>query len=213
MNSNKQKRISISRKPVLDCDTGVCTEENEKKDRFSDSLLREQRTLVISEEISSAITKAILPRLLWLDKQNNNPIKLFINTPGGSADDGFAIHDIIRFVRSPVYTICNGLTASAGTIILLGAPLERRLTLPNSRIMLHQPAGGTRGQASDIEITAAEIVKLRERANKLIAQECKKTLEQVENDTNRDFWLSPEEACTYGLCSKIISSAMDMDAI
>ncbi len=193
---------------ALSCDTD--DNKQDKMDRITESLLREQRTLIISDEISNRVARSIIPQLLWLDLQSHDPIKLFLNTPGGGADDGFAIFDIIRLIESPVYTICAGLTASAGTIILLGAPKERRLTLPNSRIMIHQPAGGTRGQASDIEITAAEIVKLRERANKLIAEECDKSMKEVETDTNRDFWLSPEEACKYGLCSKIIASIKDL---
>ena len=175
-------------------------------------LLEQHRTLFISETISSSLSKRLLPQLLWLDAQNNEPIKVFVNTPGGSADDGFAIHDMLKFITSPVYTICTGLTASAGTIILLGAPKEQRLTLPNTRIMIHQPAGGAQGQASDIEITAREIVRLRHKANKLIAEECGKSVDQVEKDTNRDHWLSPQEACEYGLCSRIITSCDEIES-
>ena len=173
-------------------------------DRISLDLLRRSRTILISEEVSHELSRKVIPQLLWLDEQGEKPIRLFINTPGGTADDGFAIHDVIRFVKSPVYAICTGLTASAGTIILLGAPKERRLALPNSRIMIHQPAGGARGRASDIEITAKEIARLRSRANALIAAECGKTPEEVEADTNRDKWMTPEEAMEYGLISKII---------
>jgi len=173
-------------------------------DRISLELLRRARTILISEEVSHELSRKVIPQILWLDGQSQEPIKLFINTPGGTADDGFAIHDILRFVKAPVYAICTGLTASAGTIILLGVPKERRLALPNSRIMIHQPAGGARGRASDIEITAKEIARLRSRANALIANECGKTPEEVEADTNRDKWMTPEEALEYGLISKII---------
>ena len=185
---------------------------NEGQDRIGLDLLRDGRTLMISEEVSDKLSRRVIPQLLWLDRDSHDPIKLFINTPGGAADDGFAIHDMIRYIESPVYAICTGLTASAGTIILLAAPKERRLTLPNSRIMIHQPAGGAHGRASDIEITAAEISRLRARANALIAEECGKTVEQVEADTNRDNWMSPEEACTYGLCSRIVKSSKDIEA-
>lgn len=179
--------------------------------RIGFDLLKDSRTILICEDVSFRLTRKIVSQLLWLDAISQDPIKLYINTPGGSADDGFAIHDMIRYVQSPVYAICTGLTASAGTIILLGAPKKRRLTLPNTRIMIHQPAGGARGRASDIEITAREIAKLRARANALIAQECGKTVEQVEQDTNRDYWMSPEEACEYGLCSRVITTAKEIE--
>ncbi len=173
-------------------------------------LLEKQRTIFISEPVSSDLTARIVPQLLWLDSQNDQPIRLFINTPGGSADDGFAIHDAIRFVRSPVNCISMGLNASAGTIILLSTPKERRFALPNCRIMIHQPSGGARGKASEIEITAEQILKLRLRANKLIADECGKPLEDVEGDTNRDCWLDPQEALEYGMISKILTSLNDL---
>jgi ATP-dependent Clp protease protease subunit len=174
-------------------------------------LLRHTRTIFICEEVSPRLSQRVIPQILWLDWLSHDPIKVFLNTPGGTADDGFAIHDILKFGASPVYTICNGLTASAGTIILLAAPKKQRLTLPNSRIMIHQPAGGARGRASDIEITAKEIARLRARANQLIANECDKPLEQVETDTNRDNWMTPEEACAYGLCSRVISAAGEIE--
>lgn len=173
-------------------------------------LLEKHRTLFISEPVSPDLTAKIVPQLLWLDAQSDDPIRLFINTPGGSADDGFAIHDAIRFVRSPVLNISFGLNASAGTIILLATPKERRFALPNCRIMIHQPSGGAQGKASEIEITAAQILKLRKRANELIAEECGQPFEQVEKDTNRDHWLDPEEALEYGLISKILTSLNDL---
>ena len=145
-------------------------------------LLKKERTIIISEEVSPKLTQRVMSSLLWLDSQSDDPIKLYINTPGGSADDGFAIFDLIRFVKAPVYNISFGLNASAGTIILLGAPKERRLALPNARIMIHQPSGGSRGRSSDIEITAEEILKLRHRANEVFAAECGRTVKQVEKD-------------------------------
>ncbi len=178
--------------------------------RVAKDLLEKQRTLFISEEVSPKLTRRILPSLLWLDSQNDDPIRLFINTPGGSADDGFAIHDAIRFVRSPVLCITNGLNASAGTVILLATPKERRFSLPNSRIMLHQPSSGVRGKASDILTTATEINKLRTRMNVLVGKECGKTPEQVEIDTKGDCWFSPEEALEYGLIGKILTSLNDL---
>ena len=175
-------------------------------DRVNFDLLKHRRVVVISEEVSNRLSRRIIPQLLWLDTQSHEPITVLINTPGGTADDGFAIHDMLRFVESPVYAVCVGLTASAGAIILLAAPKEHRLALPNSRIMIHQPAGGARGRTRDIEITAREIARLRSRANALIAKECGKSIEQVEADTNRDKWMTPEEAMEYGLVSKIVTS-------
>ncbi|MEE2856466.1 MAG: ATP-dependent Clp protease proteolytic subunit [Planctomycetota bacterium] len=180
------------------------------KTPFMRELMEKQRTLFISEEVSPKLTSKIVPALMWLDSKSDDPIRLFINTPGGSADDGFAIHDAIRFVRSPVLCITNGLNASAGTVILLSTPKERRFSLPNSRIMIHQPSSGVRGKASEIEVTAEEIMKLRRRCNQLIADETGKPLEQVEKDTNGDCWMSPVEALEYGLIGKILTSLNDL---
>lgn len=173
-------------------------------------LLEKQRTIVISEEVTPALSKRVIPQLLWLDSKSDSPIRLFINTPGGSADDGFAIYDTIRFIRSPVIAVCVGINASAGTIILLASGKERRFALPNARIMIHQPAGGARGRASEIEITAEEILKLRERCNRLIAKETGRSFQKVVEDTNRDYWLSPEEAVQYGLITKVLTSLNDL---
>ena len=180
------------------------------KTPFMRELMEKQRTLFISEEVSPKLTSKIVPALMWLDSKSDDPIRLFINTPGGSADDGFAIHDAIRFVRSPVLCITNGLNASAGTVILLSSPKERRFSLPNSRIMIHQPSSGVRGKASEIEVTAEEIMKLRRRCNQLIADETGKDLEEVEKDTNGDCWMSPVEALEYGLIGKILTSLNDL---
>jgi len=180
------------------------------KTPFMRELMEKQRTLFISEEVSPKLTSKLVPALMWLDSKSDDPIRLFINTPGGSADDGFAIHDAIRFIRSPVLCITNGLNASAGTVILLATPRERRFSLPNSRIMIHQPSSGVRGKASEIEVTAEEIMKLRRRCNQLIADETGKPLEQVEKDTNGDCWMSPVEALEYGLIGKILTSLNDL---
>ncbi|MFN0057073.1 MAG: ClpP family protease [Planctomycetota bacterium] len=194
-----------------DDDEGCGTKSKSRQSRRAErELLERHRTIFISEEVSPALSGKIIPQLLWLDTLSNEPIKLYINTPGGSADDGFAIHDAIRFIRSPVHCISVGLNASAGTIILLGSPRDRRFALPNCRIMIHQPAGGVTGKASDIEITADQILQLRARANRLIAFECGKPLAQVEADTNNDYWLTPERALEYGLIGKILKTSKDI---
>jgi ATP-dependent Clp protease protease subunit len=185
-------------------------EKNEKESQVVLDLLRKERSIIISEVVTPKLTQRLISQLLWLDSQGEDPIKLYINTPGGSADDGFALFDMIRFVRAPVYTVCVGINASAGTLILLGAPRERRLALPNARLMIHQPSGGGRGRASDIEITANEILKLRRRANEIMAAETGKSVEQVEKDTDRDYWLSAEEAKQYGLISRIITKLREV---
>ncbi len=181
-----------------------------RESRIALDLLRKERTVLISEPVSPKLTERLTSQLLWLDSQSEDPIKLYINTPGGSADDGFAIHDMLGFIKAPIYNICFGLNASAGILILLGVPVERRLALTNARLMMHQPSGGGRGQVTDIEITAREIVKLRERANELIARETGKAAEAVANATDRDCWLSAEEAREYGLVSRIISNLREI---
>ena len=181
-----------------------------RESRVTLDVLRRERSIVISEPVTPKLTQRLITQLLWLDSRSEDPIKVYINTPGGSADDGFAIYDLLRYIRAPVYNISFGLNASAGTIILLGTPKERRVALPSARIMIHQPSGGGRGRASDIEITAAEILKLRERANELIASECGRPLEQVAMDTDRDYWMSAEDAKSYGLVSRIITNLREV---
>ncbi len=186
------------------------TEKNRKEppfDRTFTKELLEDRTIIISQEIDSKLTNKIITQLLVMNKKDpEKPIKIFINSPGGSADDGFAIFDVIRFIKAPVKIISTGLTASAATLIMLAAEKGNRMALPNARIMIHQPTAGVRGTVSDIQITAEEIIKLRERANKIIAEETGQPLEKVQLDTDRDFWLSPEEAKDYGIIGKIVKS-------
>ena len=127
-----------------------------------------------------------------------------MNSPGGSADSGFAIFDALRFFKPPIRTIVNGLCASAAVMVFLAAPKERRYSTPNSRFLLHQPSTMAMGQASDIEITAEEIVKLRERYNSIVGEETGRTEKEVTKDADRDFWMSPEECVKYGLVGKVI---------
>ncbi len=193
--------------PTFQCDDD---EKDSKGNQPERDMLEKHRTLYISEGVSPKLSARIIPALHWLDAQSDDPIRLFINTPGGSADDGFAIHDAIRFIRSPVLCISTGLNASAGTIILLASPKEYRFALPNSRIMIHQPAGGAQGKASEILVSAEQILKLRKRANILIAEQCGLPFEKVEKDTNSDHWMDPEEAKEYGLIGKILTSLNDL---
>jgi ATP-dependent Clp protease protease subunit len=134
------------------------------------------------------------------------PVKVFIDSPGGDVDAGFAIFDMIRFVKPPVWMVGMGLVASAAAIILLAAPKERRVGLPNSHYLIHQPLSGIRGVATDIEIHARELDKLRKKLNVLIAEETGMDAAQVEKDTNRDYWMDAHESLTYGLISRVIKN-------
>lgn len=186
--------------------------QDEKPEDFSivKGLLK-ARTIILSGEINKKLAEKITALLLVLDSQSQDPIKMFIDSPGGDADAGYAILDMIRYVKSPVYTISNGLTASAGVIIMLAAKKENRFSLPNSRVLIHQPSSGMFGPASDIKIHAEEILKLKKRVISLIADECGRDYDEVETDIRRDRWLSPEEAKEYGLIGKIVRSAAELD--
>jgi ATP-dependent Clp protease protease subunit len=162
------------------------------------------RTILLSGEIKKDLAERTIRQLLLLEDENDQPIRIFIDSPGGDADAGFAVFDMIRFVRPPVWTIGMGLVASAAAIIQLAAPKERRVGLPNSHYLIHQPLSGIRGVATDIEIHARELEKLREKINRLVADETGTELSQVEKDTDRDFWMNADEAVRYGLISKII---------
>ena len=168
------------------------------------------RTILLSGEINKSLVKRTIAQLLILEQESKDPIKLFIDSPGGDADAGFALFDMIRFIEAPVYTIGMGLVASAGAIILLGSPQEQRLGLPNSHYLIHQPLSGIRGVATEIEIHAKELEKLRLKINQLIAQETGQPMERVEKDTDRDFWMNAEEAKSYGLINKVITHRKEL---
>jgi ATP-dependent Clp protease protease subunit len=177
--------------------------EKSGQDPFIAKMLK-TRTILLSGEIKKDLAERTIRQLLLLEDENDQPIRVFIDSPGGDADAGFAVFDMIRFVKPPVWTIGMGLVASAAAIIQLAAPKERRVGLPNSHYLIHQPLSGIRGVATDIEIHARELEKLREKINRLIADETGTELSRVEKDTDRDFWMNAEEAARYGLISKII---------
>jgi len=164
------------------------------------------RNILLSGEINKSLGERIIRQLILLEDQGDDPIKVFIDSPGGDADAGFAIFDMMRFVKPEVIIIGMGLVASAAAIILLAAPKERRIALPNSHYLIHQPLSGMRGVATEIEIHAKELDKLRRKINKLISEETGQKLEKVEKDTDRDYWMNADEALEYGLISKIISN-------
>ena len=185
-------------------------DEDEKEDaKQADPLLVKMlktRTILLSGEINKDLAEKTIRQLLLLESMGDDPIRIFIDSPGGDADAGYAIFDMIRFVKPPVWTIGMGLVASAAAIIQLASPRERRIGLPNSHYLIHQPLSGIRGVATDIEIHAKELDKLREKINKLIAEETGVSAGQGEKDTDRDFWMNAEEAVKYGLISRVITN-------
>ena len=191
-------------------------EDEEKKqkmpDPFSDRFLK-TRQIVLTGEVNKELADAIAKQLLILDSEDEKaPIYMYIDSPGGDVDAGFAIYDVIRFIKAPVYLIGMGLIASAATLILVAVPKERRIGLPNSRYLIHQPLGQMRGVAIDIEIYAKDMEKIRAKLNKLIADATGTPLEQVTKDTDRDYWLDADEAVKYGLISKIVSKREELPA-
>ena len=182
-------------------------DEGRNKNTGSELLLEKMlktRNILISGEIRKDLAEKTIKQLLLLDDMSKDDIQIFIDSPGGDADAGFAIFDMIRFVESPVWTIGMGLVASAAAIIQLACPKERRLGLPNSHYLIHQPLSGIRGVATDIEIHARELEKLREKINRLISEQTGLAYEHIEKDTDRDHWLDAEEAVSYGLISRVI---------
>ena len=189
-------------------------EEDEKKqkapEQFSEKFLK-TRQIILTGEINKELADSIVRQLLILDSEDENtPIYMYIDSPGGDVDAGFAIFDMIRFINAPVYLIGMGLIASAATLVLLAVDKEFRIGLPNSRYLIHQPLGGMRGVATDIEIYAKDMEKIRAKLNSLIAEQTGTSLEQVTKDTERDFWLDSDEAVKYGLISKIISKKSEL---
>jgi len=164
------------------------------------------RTVLVFGEIDMRLAERVSAQLLAMAAENDKPIKMLINSPGGHVESGDTIHDMIRFAGPEVKVIGTGWVASAGAHIFLGAKKENRLCLPNTRFLLHQPAGGVRGQASDIQIEADEIVKMRERVNRMIAKETGQTFEKVLKDTQRNFWMSAEQAKDYGIVNRIVGN-------
>ena len=167
--------------------------------------LFKSRTVLVFGEIDMRLAERVTAQLTALAAESSEPIRMIINSPGGHVESGDTIHDMIRFCGAPVKVIGTGWVASSGAHIYLGAERENRLCLPNTRVLLHQPTGGVRGQASDIEIEAEEIIKMRERVNRIIARETGQTYEKIEKYTQRNFWMSAEAAVEYGIVSKIIT--------
>jgi ATP-dependent Clp protease protease subunit len=171
----------------------------------SEARLLENRVIMISEGINSAVAKRVVQHLLSLDAVSSKPIFMYVNSPGGEVNSGFSIYDTMRYLKSEVRVINTGLCASIATIINLGAPKKYRMS--NTKFLIHQPliGGHVQGPASDLEITAREIIKTRAKINQMLSEECGQPLPKVEEDTSRDYWMSAKEALEYGLIAKIIT--------
>lgn len=180
-------------------------------DPVADRLLR-ARTIIISGEMTQRLAASVSAQLLALAAESDAPITMFINSQGGHVEAGDTIHDLVRFVRAPVRMVGTGWVASAGALIFCAVPRSQRFCLPNTRFLLHQPAGGAGGSASDIAIGAQEILRMRDRLNRLFARATGQPMERIEEDTHRNFWLDADAAVRYGLVGQVIERAAELEA-
>jgi ATP-dependent Clp protease protease subunit len=186
----------------------------QEKMRFIDRELLETRTIIISQAIDATVANNIFARLILLEKEDSKkPITVIINSPGGSADSGFGIYDMLKFVKPQIIMITAGLCASAAIIIFLAGDKGRRYALPNARFLLHQPSTSAVGPAADLEITANQILKIRDQFNQIIAEETGHDLRKITEDANRDFWLNAKEAVEYRLVSQVINSRSELEKL
>ena len=190
--------------------------ENEKEIKqaapsaFMDEKLFKSRSITIFGEINDKLARAVTEKLLALSAESDAPISLYISSPGGHVESGDVIYDMIKFIKPTVKVIGTGWVASAATTIFLAAKKENRFSLPNTRFLVHQPSGGSMVDATDIAIQAQQIVKMRARINQLIAMETGQPLERVAKDTDRDYWMTVEEAIEYGIVSKVVRSITEI---
>lgn len=183
-------------------------EQSNRGERSYDiySRLLKDRIIMIGDEINDQVANSVVAQLLFLEADNpEKDISIYINSPGGSTTAGFAILDTMELIKPDVSTICIGMAASFGAMLLLSGTKGKRFALPNSEIMIHQPLGGARGQATEIEISARRILKLREQLNKMIAERTGQPVEKIARDTDRDYFMTAEEALEYGIIDRIVS--------
>lgn len=203
----------MNRNPALDTQAlglvPMVVEQSGRGERAYDiySRLLKERVIFLVGPVNDQMANLIVAQLLFLESENpDKDISLYINSPGGSVSAGLAIFDTMNFIKPDVSTLCTGMAASMGAFLLAAGANGKRFSLPNSRIMIHQPSGGSQGQASDIEIQAKEILYLRERLNRILAERTGKTMEQIHKDTDRDRFMSGDEAAEYGLIDKVLAS-------
>ena len=182
-------------------------EKNETGERAYDiySRLLKDRIIILNGEITDNTANIIVAQLLYLDSLNNNDISLYINSPGGSITAGMAIYDTMNFIKSDVSTTCVGMCASMAAFLLSCGQAGKRYCLPNSEVMIHQPLGGVKGQATEINIVAKRILSLRSKLNNILAKNTKRNIEQIERDTDRDYYMTAKEALNYGIIDKILN--------
>ena len=188
-------------------------ESTSKGERSYDiySRLLKERIIFLGEEVTDVSASIVVAQLLFLEAEDpNKDINLYINSPGGSVTAGMGIYDTMRFIRPKVNTICVGLAASMGALLLSSGEKGKRFALPHSRVMIHQPLGGMQGQATELEIVAREILRTKAELNKILADNTGKPIEEVARDTERDYWLTAEEALKYGLIDRIFTSREEM---
>ena len=177
---------------------------------FLEQALFNARTVMLTGGVDDKQARRVCERLLALASESKDPILMVLSSPGGHVESGDMIHDMIKFVDAPVKVLGTGWVASAGALIYCAAKKENRFALPNTRFLLHEPRGGVGGQATDVEIQAREIIKMRKRLNQIFADATGQSLEKIEQDTDRDFWMSSEEAVKYGLVGSIVTSKSDI---
>jgi ATP-dependent Clp protease protease subunit len=186
-------------------------EKAKKENPGIEERLFKARTILIYGGIDQKIAKEVSARLLALQSASDDPITIFINSQGGHVESGDTIYDMIKFVKPDVRVVGTGWVASAGALIYAAAKKENRFALPNTRFLLHQPSGGAGGTASDVAIQAKEIIRMRKRLNEIFARETGQPIERIEKDTDRDYWMSAEQAVEYGLVGKIVQNAREID--
>ena len=185
-------------------------DKNDKPSGLAEQLAFKSRFVLVFGEIDDKLARQVCERLILQAQDSDAPIQMLISSPGGHVESGDAVHDMIRFVRAPVTCIGTGWVASAATHIFLAAPKERRVCLPNTRFMIHQPAGGVGGRATDIAIMAKEIIKTRERISQVIARETGQSADKVRADMERDYWMTADEAIAYGIVSRVINNQKEL---
>ena len=203
----------MNRNPAQDTEmlglVPMVVEQSGRGERSYDiySRLLKERVIFMVGPVNDQMANLIVAQLLFLESENpDKDISLYINSPGGSVSAGMAIYDTMQFIKPDVSTLCTGMAASMGAFLLAAGAKGKRFSLPNSRVMIHQPSGGSQGQASDIEIQAREILYLRTRLNGILAERCGQTIEQIAKDTDRDRFMSAEEAAEYGLIDKVLTT-------
>ncbi|MFW5780417.1 MAG: ATP-dependent Clp endopeptidase proteolytic subunit ClpP [Bacillota bacterium] len=188
-------------------------EKDARSERTYDlySRMLEDRIIFLSGEINFAVANSIVAQLLYLEtKDPSKDIYFYINSPGGSVSDGLAIYDTMNYVKCDINTICVGMAASMSAVLLAAGTKGKRMALPNSEVMIHQPLGGAQGQAADVEIMAKHILKIKDKINKILAEHTSQTVEKIKRDSDRDYYLGSEDAVKYGIIDKIIESRKDV---